>query len=78
MRRSQSRRFEAAGTRWIARLLEPAQDPSSSIESGIWFENAAGQHRFLKMDDRELRSGTEFRLLAGLELARMLKRAVKQ
>ena len=79
MPRRQSRRFEVAGTHWIARRQEPPQDnPSPGIESGIWFENANGKHRFLRMDKGELPSASEFGLLAGLELARMLKRAVNK
>lgn len=77
-----ARRFEASGVEWVARLQEPAEDDASphpsrvDPEAGIWFENAAGRHRFLRMDEDRLPSASEFRMLSGLELGRMLKRAI--
>ena len=80
----QSRRFEVAGVHWIARrqkLVEGTASSGSSPvhpEAGIWFENSAGEHRFLKMDEDELPSASEFRVLSGLELGRMLRRSIAQ
>jgi hypothetical protein len=75
----QSRRFEVAGVYWIARrqkLVEPTPSSPVHAEAGIWFENSAGEHRFLKMGEDELPSANEFRILSGLELGRMLQRAI--
>ncbi|MHC4404826.1 MAG: hypothetical protein ACYTG0_34690 [Planctomycetota bacterium] len=82
MLQRQSRRFEVSGVHWIARRQEPAEgdvpsrSPSIHSEVGIWFENTTGEHRFLKMKEDELPDASEFRGLSGLELGRMLKRAI--
>lgn len=82
MAQRQSRRFEADGVSWIARLQEPGESdsssrsPTSEPEPGIWFEDTAGKCRFLRLESDELPAANEFRVLSGLELSRMLRRAI--
>ena len=81
----QTRQFESRDERWIARLQPWVESTDAgtmgsstrSLEPGIWFESQRGECRFLSITEpEEIPSATQFTLLSGQQLGRLLERAV--
>ena len=87
MQQHQSRKFQAQGDSWIARRQVPSPEDKSAYtgverrqrrrEPGIWFQSQKGKFRFLRQAGEEgFPDETEFMMLSGIQLARLLGRAV--